>query len=596
MPAYHAPIQDIQFIITSLQQQAQANGVHALEDVDVDLFNAIVEEAAKFAAGVMAPGNRVGDRFVTELQEGKVTTAPGWDEIYQKFTENGWVSLALPEEYGGQGLPRSIASAVWEMWYGSNLAFAMLPQLNVAQAEALIATGDESWRTPWLEKIVSGKWAATMNLTEPHAGSDLAATSMRAQPQSDGSYKLFGQKVYISFGEHELSENIVHLVLARLPDAPAGHRGLSLFLAPKFFVETDGSLGAKNDIQCVSLEEKMGVRGSPTCTLIYGDDEGATAYLVGEANQGLAQMFIMMNEARQAVALQGVGLSEKAYQMANAFARDRVQGAVLGHESSAQNLPIIYHPDVKRMLLQLRATTMAMRSLCYWLAACQDENSVAGTNTNTTHLAKKIDVLLPIAKGWCTEMAVQNSSLAIQVFGGMGYVEETGISQVLRDARVLPIFEGTTGIQAKDLLGRKILRDNGEGVRLLLADIALCTNQLLKNASLALSGKKLYEAVESTQQTINKLLTDSSTPYAKYAVSVSLLEQLGVLCGAWQLGVLSLAAVESQQNEAFGNKYCQAIQHLFEFYVTFELPKVAALGKVISQAGDVIEKTDITLI
>lgn len=589
MPMYQAPLQDMRFIARYLKQQAMAQATPLAELFDLELFDAIVVEADRFAQGLMQPSNRTADVFGAELQAGQVHTAPEWQELYQQFIESGWIGLALPEEHGGQGLPRSFARAVWEMWYSTNLAFAMLPQLNVAQAEALIATADPQWQQPWLEKIVSGEWAATMDLTEPQAGSDLAATTMRAEPQADGSYRLFGQKIYISFGEHELAPNIVHLVLARLPNAPAGHRGLSLFLAPKYVLDEAGQLGAKNDINCVSLEDKLGIRGSPTCTLVYGDTQGATAYLVGAPHQGLAQMFVMMNEARQAVALQAVGVSEKAYQLAKQFAKERVQGAVVDHPADTV-LPIAYHPDVKRMLLELRSSTVAMRALCYSLGFFVDQAEHLTDETEREALLDLVQVLLPIAKGWCTEKASYNSSLAVQVFGGMGYIEETGIAQVMRDARILPIFEGTTGIQAKDLLGRKLLRDQGQSVERLLLRIEITAKALESTAGLEATADVLQQAVTAARVAVQALVGSTDSHYALFAVSVPLIELLGTLSGGWQLAQLAVFATEPQAQAVEGAGYSQGIQQLWQFYATHELPNILALAQVVQSGGEAVEQ------
>lgn len=591
MPAYQAPLHDMRFMAHYLKHYADKQCPPLADVFDLDLFHAIVVEADRFAQGMMQPSNRIADEFGAQLHEGTVHTTPEWHPLYTQFIESGWIGLALPEAQGGQGLPRSFARAVWEMWYSTNLAFSMLPQLNVAQAEALIATADPRWRQPWLEKIVSGQWAATMDLTEPQAGSDLAATTMRAEPQTDGSYRLFGQKIYISFGEHELAENIVHLVLARLPDAPAGHHGLSLFLAPKYLVDEQGQLGAKNDIACVSIEDKLGIRGSPTCTLIYGDSQGATAYLVGAPNQGLAQMFVMMNEARQAVALQAVGVSEKAYQLARQFARERVQGAVVGQDPATVQ-PIMHHPDVKRMLLELRSTTFAMRALCYSLGAYVDQLEHTTDAKQKKQLEQLVDVLLPVAKGWCTEKASYNSALAVQVFGGMGYVEETGIAQVMRDARILPIFEGTTGIQAKDLLGRKLLRDKGQSLAVLLQHIERSIAPLTQYPSLAATADLLQRAVDAGRASVESLLTSSRSLYSLFAVSVPLLELLGVLSAAWQLAQLAVFANQASAQAAEGQEYCVGVQQLWLYYATHQLPTVHALAQVVQSGGTAIEQAD----
>lgn len=592
MPSYQAPLQDMRFIAQYLKQEVVAPSPELCELFDLDLFQAIVVEADRFAQGLMLPTNRSADVFGAQLQQGEVTTTPGWNELYQTFIESGWIGLALPESVGGQGLPRSFARAVWEMWYSTNLAFAMLPQLNVAQAEALLATGDSRWEQPWLEKIVSGEWAATMDLTEPQAGSDLGATTMRAEPQADGSYRLFGQKIYISFGEHDLTENIIHLVLARVPGAPDGHRGLSLFLAPKYLVDAQGQLAERNDIKCVSIEDKLGVRGSPTCTLVYGDAGGAEAYRVGELNQGLSQMFVMMNEARQAVALQAVGLSEKAYQLARQFARERVQGPVVDRPLESA-LAIEHHPDVKRMLLELRSSTLAMRTLCYSLAAYMDLADHTHDTAEQERLMDLVQVLLPIAKGWCTEKASYNSSLAVQVFGGMGYVEETGIAQVMRDARILPIFEGTTGIQAKDLLGRKLLRDQGQSIERLLQHIETTITALQANPSLEPTAQALQQALQSARQAMQGVLATTATQYSVFAVSVPFLEMLGVVVGAWQLAQLAVFADSPTLSRAECGEYAKGVQQLWLYYARYELPRVQALAQVVQGAGETIEQANL---
>lgn len=436
---YQAPLRDMQFILSTIAGLDEIAALPNCEEASNDLVSAVLEEAGKFAAGVLAPLNRVGDIQGGRLADGVVHTPEGWQAAYDQFREAGWVGLALPQEYGGQGLPKLISTPVWEMWFSTNMAFAMLPQLNVGQAEALQIAASEEQKQIWLHKVVSGEWGSTMNLTEPQAGSDLAATRTKAVPQEDGTYKLFGQKIFISYGEHELTPNIVHLVLARLPDAPAGVKGLSLFIVPKYLLDAEGNPSRRNDVRCISIEHKMGIHGSPTCTLSYGDEGGAIGYLVGEANRGLETMFIMMNEARFGVGVQGVGLAERAYQYAVNYARTRVQGrdAMTGETG----LPIICHPDVQRAILSMRARVMAMRSLLYTAAGWFDLAHHHPEQTVADKYRRYVDLLMPVAKGWCTEVGNEVCDDAIQVFGGMGFVEETGIAQYFRDARIITIYE-----------------------------------------------------------------------------------------------------------------------------------------------------------
>ncbi|WP_416139365.1 acyl-CoA dehydrogenase [Halomonas sp. HK25] len=585
---YSAPLRDMQFILDELAGLEQVAALPGCEDASADLVGAVLEEAGKFASGVLAPINPVGDRQGCRLEGERVITPDGWQEAYDQFRDAGWIGLSLPPEHGGQGLPKLVSTPVWEMWFSTNMAFAMLPQLNVGQTEALMIAASEEQKATWLDKVVSGEWAATMNLTEPQAGSDLGATCMRAEPAEDSSYRLSGQKIYISYGEHELTPNIVHLVLARLPDAPAGVKGLSLFLAPKYLLDEQGEPGEKNDIRCISIEHKMGIHGSPTCTLSYGDNGGALGYLVGEPHQGLATMFVMMNDARFNVGVQGVALGERAYQAALSYARERVQGRDIVTGESGK--PILVHPDVKRMLVSMRARLMAMRGLLYTAAGWFDiarhhpEAEVADKHR------RYVDLLMPVAKGWCTEVGNDLCDEAIQVFGGMGFVEETGVAQLFRDARIMTIYEGTTGIQANDLLGRKILREEGATLRELISDIRETATQLDGHERLNDLAEPLRDQATLLDETTDWLLAHKADTADLYAGAVPLLHLLGIACGAWQMSRLALAAEARREAGDDDTDYLSGLVELARFYMATQAPQAMAHGHTLRQAGAVLTR------
>src|SRR6266481_773304 len=462
MSTYHAPLKDMLFVMKELAGLEQVGKLPGFEDATPDTVTAILEEAAKFATEVLDPLNAVGDREGATWQEGgKVKTATGFKDAYRRFAENGWNGLTKNPEHGGQGLPQLVATAVEEMWHGANLAFALCPLLTQGAIEALELVGSDEQKAKFLPKMVEGVWTGTMNLTEPQAGSDLAAVRTRAVPKADGTFKLYGQKIFITYGEQDYTDNIIHLVLARTPTAPEGVKGISLFLVPKFMVNDDGSLGARNDVHCVSIEHKLGIHASPTAVLAYGDHGGAVGYLVGEENRGLEYMFIMMNLARFTVGVEGIGVSERAYQRALAFARDRVQGRAPGLDKTVPTATILQHPDVRRMLLTMKAQTEATRALAYVTGAAIDNaRRHPDADARKRHQAF-VELMIPIVKGWGTEVAQEVTYLGAQVHGGMGFIEETGAAQDYRDARITTIYEGTTAIQANDLIGRKTARDGG---------------------------------------------------------------------------------------------------------------------------------------
>ncbi|MBP1850363.1 acyl-CoA dehydrogenase [Rhizobium halophytocola] len=465
---YKAPVDAIGFTLKHVAGLSGALDEGLLGDLSEDLVDAILQEAGRFASEEVAPLAEIGDRQGARLVDGKVVVPDGWDGLYRHWAEGGWNSLVASQDYGGQALPHMLNVAALEMWNSGSMAFALCPTLTMGAVEAVTTHGTDTLKTTFLPKMVSGEWTGTMNLTEPHAGSDLGVMKTRAERRDDGSYRIFGQKIFITWGEHEVTDNIVHLVLARLPDAPAGTRGISLFLVPKFLVNDDGSLGARNDLHCHSLEHKLGIHGSPTCTMIYGDGKhgdaaGAVGYLVGEENKGLACMFTMMNNARLAVGMQGVAICEAATQKAIAYASDRTQGRAPGWTGSGMS-PIIEHPDIIRTLLTMKALTQGARAICYACAHAIDMSHRAPDETRA-FWAERAALLTPIAKSFATDCGVDVASLGIQVHGGMGFIEETGAARYLRDARIAPIYEGTNGIQAIDLVARKLPLSDGEQVR-----------------------------------------------------------------------------------------------------------------------------------
>jgi len=470
---YRAPLDEIAHTLKSVAGLRKALETQRFGDLGEDLVDAILAEAGRFASDEIAPLNEIGDTHGAVLKDGVVTTPPGWKELYQNWIAGGWNGLTGPEEFGGQALPMLLSVAALEMWNSASLAFAIGPILTMGAIEALDKHASDGLKAKYLEKVVTGEWMGTMNLTEPQAGSDLNALKARAEPAGDGTYRIYGQKIFITYGEHDFTDNIVHLVLARLPDAPAGTRGISLFLVPKFFVGDDGSLGERNDVFCSGLEHKLGIHGSPTCTMIYGDGKfgdqpGATGWLIGEENKGLACMFTMMNNARLAVGMQGVAIAETAYQKALAYARDRTQGRAPGHKGEGMS-PIIEHPDVARMLMTMKALTQGARAICYSCAEALDMARVS-EGDEAKSWSERASLITPIAKAFATDIGFEVASLGVQVHGGMGFIEETGAARLLRDARIAPIYEGTNGIQAIDLVMRKLPLSGGATVSAFIAD------------------------------------------------------------------------------------------------------------------------------
>ncbi len=544
--SYTAPVKDMLFAIEHLARIDQVAQIPGFEDAGLETAAAVLEECAKFNEGVVAPLSVAGDRDPSSFKDGIVTTTPGFKEAFRQFAEGGWQGLQHPVDFGGQGLPKTIGAACGEMLNSANLSFALCPLLTDGAIEALLTAGSDALKATYLEKLISGQWTGTMNLTEPQAGSDLALVRTRAEPQADGTYKLFGTKIFITYGEHDMAENIVHLVLARVVGAPEGVKGISLFVVPKFMVDADGGLGARNDVHCVSIEHKLGIKASPTAVLQFGDHGGAVGYLVGEENRGLEYMFIMMNAARYAVGVQGIAVAERAYQKAVQYARDRVQSRPVDG-SIAGSASIIHHPDVRRMLMTMRAYTEGCRGMASVAAAAYDAAHHHPDAQVRKDNAAFYEFMVPLVKGYSTEMSLEVTSLGVQVHGGMGFIEETGAAQYYRDARILTIYEGTTAIQANDLVGRKTARDGGQMARAVAAQIEKTEGELIASgtADAKAVARRLGAAREAFLGVVDFIAGGAKAhPNDVYAGSVPYLMLAGNLVAGWQLARALLVAQE----------------------------------------------------
>jgi 3-(methylsulfanyl)propanoyl-CoA dehydrogenase len=577
------------FAIRELAGLSEVTALPGCEEANPELVGQVLEEAGRFAREVLDPLNRQGDKEGARFTDGKVTAAQGFKEAYHQFIGAGWNGLGGELQYGGQGLPHVVAMPVQEIWSGACLSFCLGPMLTSGVLEALRIHGSREQRDLYSPRLTSGEWCGTMNLTEPQAGSDLSAVRARAVAEGD-HYRIQGTKIFITWGEHDLAENIIHLVLARTADAPEGVKGISLFIVPKFVPQADGMPGERNDIRCVSIEHKLGIHGSPTCVLAYGDQKGAIGYRVGEENRGLEYMFTMMNHARLGVGLEGVALAERAYQHALEYAKTRVQGREIG-QKSGDRVTIIHHPDVRRMLLSMKAQTEAMRALAYFAAALLDKSKRHPDTAEKRRAQALLDLLTPVVKGWCTEQAIEIASTGIQVHGGMGYVEEAGAAQYLRDARITTIYEGTTGIQANDLIGRKVGAEGGA--------TALAVIEAMRKIA------ALLDLAEGTPRSLRGNLTDSidkleaatrwivdtfpSDPSAVAAVSVPYLKLFGTVAGGWMMARAALIASEHLKRPDADREFLEAKLATARFYSEHELPKAAAFAReVIHGAGSVL--------
>ena len=593
---YRAPIKDLTFVLNDLIGDAALGGCARFADYSAELGASILEEAGKFAEEVLVPLYRAGDTQGARWTPEGVVATPGFKAAYQAFADGGWNQLASDPEFGGQGMPRLLGTAVVELWAGANLAFKLCPMLTQGAIEALDLCGTPDQKQRFLPKMVSGEWTGTMVLTEPQAGSDLGQIRTRAAPAGD-HYRLFGQKIFITWGEHDFTPNIIHMVLARIDGAPAGTRGISLFIVPKFLVGEGGAIGARNDVQCLSIEHKLGIHASPTCVMQFGAKDGAEGYLVGEPGRGLEYMFVMMNAARLSVGLEGYAVAERAFQQAAAWARTRVQGRppVAATDGPA---PIIHHPDIKRMLLTIKANTEAMRALAIYAASQLDIAAAHADEKQRASAQARGDLLIPVVKAWSTEGGIESASLGIQVHGGMGYIEETGAAQAYRDVRITSIYEGTTGIQANDLLGRKIGRDRGAAMAALLAGIAHELEEITAQDPAVQAAKRgALEGVAELAQATKSLLGQLGNAQDRaLAVAVPYLKLTGTVLGGW---LHAKAAALAAQKLAAGSADADFLRGKLataRFYAEHILPTAEALARVVQDGGAAVAEVDAALI
>jgi len=586
--SYTAPIKDMLFNMQHLAALNEIAKIPGFEDAGMETAQAVLEECARFNQDVLAPLNWEGDKHPSFWKDGVVTTTTGFKQAYQQYAEGGWQGLQHPTDMGGQGLPKTIGAACGEILNSANMSFALCPLLTDGAIEALLTAGSDELKATYLHKLVSGEWTGTMNLTEPQAGSDLSMVRSRAEPQADGTYKVFGTKIYITYGEHDMADNIIHLVLARVTGAPEGVKGISLFVVPKVMVNKDGALGARNDVHCVSIEHKLGIKASPTAVLQYGDNGGAVGYLVGQENRGLEYMFIMMNAARYAVGVQGIAIAERAYQKATQYARDRVQSRPVDGSIKAA-AAIIHHPDVRRMLMTMRAYTEGCRAMASVAAAAYDAAHHHPDAETRKQNNAFYEFLVPLVKGYSTEMSLEVTSLGVQVHGGMGFIEETGAAQYYRDAKILTIYEGTTAIQANDLVGRKTSRDGGQTAKAITAQVQQTVVALQDQGSVAaVAIAKRLEAGRQAFDDVVDFIVQAAThnPNAAYAGSVPYLMLAGNVLAGWQLARSFLIAQEALSKGADDSAFLQAKMTTARFYADHILSKVPGMRDGIVDGAD----------
>ena len=583
MSSYVAPLKDMLFVINELAGLDEVTKLPGCEEINAELTEAVLTEAAKFAQEVLEPLNRVGDKEGATLADHKVTSPSGFAAAYKQFCEAGWNALGGPAEYGGQGLLHIVANPVQEMWSSSNMSFSLCPMLTSGVTEALGHHASAELLQRYMPSLNSGVWSGTMNLTEPQAGSDLAAIRARAVPEG-GHYKISGTKIFITWGEHDMADNIVHLILARLPDAPEGVKGISLFVVPKFMVNADGSNGARNDVKCITVEHKLGIHASPTCVMQYGDAGGATGYLVGEVNRGLEYMFTMMNHARLGVGLQGVAVAERAYQHALEYAKTRVQGREVG-QRSGDRVTIIHHPDVRRMLMHMKSQIEAMRALAYLSAAILDKAKHHPDAAEKRRNQALIDLLIPVVKAWCTEQCVEIASTGVQIHGGMGFVEVTGAAQYLRDARITTIYEGTTGIQANDLVGRKVGYEKGATALAVIAEMRKTVAVMGGDASG--NGKSLSAGIDALEEATRWIVDNfQKNPNAVFAVAVPYLKLFGTVGGGWMMTRAADVAQKKRGQPGADTAFLDAKLVTARFYCEHVLPQAAAYKQTVISGAD----------
>ncbi len=587
---YAAPLSEIRFVVHELADLATVQALPGHEEATPDLVDAVLEEAGKFGTEVLAPLNQIGDRQGSVFENGIVRTPGGFIEAYRQFVDSGWNSVPFDPDYGGQGLPWLVSTAVSEVWHAANMAFALCPMLTQAAAELLHAHGSSECKAVFLPKLISGEWTGTMNLTEPQAGSDLARVRTRAVREGD-HYRIAGQKIFITWGEHDMAENIIHMVLARLPDAPEGVKGLSLFVVPKFLVEDGGKIGPHNDLRCVSIEHKLGIKASPTAVMSFGDNEGAIGYLIGTENRGLEHMFLMMNNARLAVGLEGVGIADRAYQLARAYALERVQGRMIGSDDPSP-VAIAHQPDVQRMLLSMKSQTEAARALACFVAASIDVSKRHPDEAVRRRHDRLVGLLTPVVKAWSTDIGIEVADIGIQIHGGMGYIEESGAPQHLRDARIASIYEGTNGIQANDLIGRKVARDKGTAAADLIALMRELDAELAagRGDDLAAIRAQLRAGIDELAQATSWLVeTFPTQPRVPAAGAVYYLKLMGTVAGGWMMAKAALVAEQKLAASEGDPRFLKAKIISARFFADHYLSRAGGLKRAFLEGGTVLQ-------